>query len=113
MCVKLLTEHHFEFLSLKAGCTGSSESTLVKMSNCWKSHVAAQMFFVLFFVFCCCCCLAFSTVGTLISELETSCSFNNIHYSKYFITDKFVFSRSTRPLYVTRLKLFNFTFFKF
>ena len=24
-----LTEHHLEFLSLKGGCTGSSESTLV------------------------------------------------------------------------------------
>ena len=43
MIVKLLTEHHLEFLSLKGGCTGSSESTLVKMSNCWKSHAAAQM----------------------------------------------------------------------
>ena len=26
------------FLSLKGGCTGSSESTLVKMPHCWKSH---------------------------------------------------------------------------
>ena len=43
MTVKLLTEHHLEFLSLKGGCTGSSESTLVKMSNCWKSHVMAQI----------------------------------------------------------------------
>ena len=29
MVVKLLTEHHLEYLSLKGGCTGSSESTLV------------------------------------------------------------------------------------
>ena len=36
MSVKLLTEHHLEFLSLKGGCTGSSESTLVKMPHCWK-----------------------------------------------------------------------------
>ena len=36
MIVKLLTERHLEFLSLKGGCTGSSESTLVKMSNCWN-----------------------------------------------------------------------------
>ena len=42
MTVKLLTEHHLEFLSLKGGCTGSSESTLVKMPHCWKSHVMAQ-----------------------------------------------------------------------
>ena len=43
MCVKLLTEHHLEFLSLKGGCTGSSESTHVKMPHCWNSHVAAVM----------------------------------------------------------------------
>ena len=39
----LLTEHHKEFLSLKGGCTGSSESTLVKMPYCWKSHVMAHI----------------------------------------------------------------------
>ena len=39
---KLLTEHPLEFLSFKGGSRGSSESTLVKMSNCWKSHAAAQ-----------------------------------------------------------------------
>ena len=43
MIVQLLTEHHLEFLSLNAGCRGSSESTLVKMSNCWKSHAAAHL----------------------------------------------------------------------
>ena len=43
MIVKLLTEQHLEFLSLTGGCRGSSESTLVKISNCWKSHAAAQM----------------------------------------------------------------------
>ena len=41
MNVKLLTEHYLVFLSLQGGCRGSSESTLVKMSNCWKSHAAA------------------------------------------------------------------------
>ena len=43
MIVKLLTERHLEFLSLKGGCRGSSESTLVKMSNCWKSHALAHI----------------------------------------------------------------------
>ena len=43
MIVKLLTEHHLEFLSLKGGCTGSSESTLVKIPHCWKSHDMAQL----------------------------------------------------------------------
>ena len=42
--VLLLTEQHLEFLSLKGCCTGSSESTLVKMPHCWKSHVLAQYY---------------------------------------------------------------------
>ena len=47
MTVELLTEHCLEFLSLTGGCTGSSESTLVKMSNCWKSRAAAHILFIL------------------------------------------------------------------
>ena len=43
MNIKLLTEHHLEFLGLKGSFTGLSESTLVKMPHCWKSHVAAQL----------------------------------------------------------------------
>ena len=43
MIVKLLTEHHLECLSLKGGCTGSSESTHVKIPHCWKSHALAHM----------------------------------------------------------------------
>ena len=46
MIVKLLTEHHLEFLSLTGGFTGSSESTLIKMPHCWKSHVLAQIIFL-------------------------------------------------------------------
>ena len=47
MTVKLLTELHLEFLSLTGDCTGSSESTLVKMPHCWKSHVVAQFTLVI------------------------------------------------------------------
>ena len=43
MSVKLLTEHRLEFLSIEEGCRDSSESTLVKMPHCWKSHVTAQV----------------------------------------------------------------------
>ena len=43
MIVNLLTEHHLEFLSLKRGCRGTSESTHVAMPHCWKSHATAQM----------------------------------------------------------------------
>ena len=43
MTVKLLTEHHLEFLSLKGGCKSSYESTLIKIPHCWKSRVTAHM----------------------------------------------------------------------
>ena len=43
MIDRLLTEHHLEFLILKGGCSGTSESTHVKMPHCWKSHALAQM----------------------------------------------------------------------
>ena len=43
MNMKLLTEHHLEFLTLIGGCTGSSASIHVKIPHCWKSHVAAQI----------------------------------------------------------------------
>ena len=39
MTLRLLTEHHLEFLSLNGGFTGSSESTLVKIPHCWKCHM--------------------------------------------------------------------------
>ena len=52
MNVKLLTEHHLEFLLLKGGCTGSSESTHVKMPHCWFNylnlHYNEQMLFQTF-----------------------------------------------------------------
>ena len=45
MIVRLLTEHHLAFLSLKESCRGSSESTHVKMPHCWKSHALAHIVF--------------------------------------------------------------------
>ena len=47
MIVKLLTEHHLEFLSLKGGHRGSSESTHAKMPHCWKSHALAHIQLIL------------------------------------------------------------------
>ena len=47
MIVELLTEYHLDFLCFKGGYKGSSESTLVKMSNCWKSHAAAHLVFAI------------------------------------------------------------------
>ena len=50
MSVKLLTERHLEFLSLKGGCTSSPESTLVKMPQSWKSHVRAHLLLLVGFL---------------------------------------------------------------
>ena len=47
MTVKLLTSQHLEFLSLKGGCTGSSESALVKILHCWKFNVAVHITFAI------------------------------------------------------------------
>ena len=44
MIVKLLTERHLEFRSLKGGSRGSSESTLVKISKCWKFHALTHYY---------------------------------------------------------------------
>ena len=52
MIVKLLTEYHLEFPNLKRDCTGSSESTLVKMPHCWKSHVRAHLILIGFVADC-------------------------------------------------------------
>ena len=43
MSFKLLTEHSLEFLSLKGGCTGSFDPTLVVMPHCKKSRATAHM----------------------------------------------------------------------
>ena len=64
MSVKLLTEHHLEFLSLKGGCIGSSESTLVKIPYCWKSHVVVQLYS--------CCHLAVSVVCHFLTAMGWS-----------------------------------------
>ena len=61
MTIKLLTEHHLEFLSLNGGCTGSHESTLVKMSHCWKSHVNGRF-----------CCVFFNGDHNILSNLIIS-----------------------------------------
>ena len=60
MIVQLLTEHHLELLSFKAGCRGSSESTLVKMSHCWKSHALAQLLLITQYILTFCRPMEFS-----------------------------------------------------
>ena len=51
MNIKLLTEHHLGFVSLKGGYTGSSESIHIKIPHYWKLHVTAQLYFLLWRLF--------------------------------------------------------------
>ena len=67
MVVKPLTEYHSEFLSLKGGCRGSSESILVKMSNCLKFHATAHMLFQRGSCEPHCWCVTFFGVGAILS----------------------------------------------
>ena len=75
MSVKLLTEHRLEFVSLKGGCTGSSESTLVRMPH----YVAAQ--FMIYWLRA----DAYDTLGTFISQrkgkIQTSTTYLVFHAS--------------------------------
>ena len=43
MTIKLPNAYNFEFLSLNGGCRGSSETTHVKITYCWKSHVKSKV----------------------------------------------------------------------
>ena len=45
MFLKQLAKNHLDFFfCLKGGCTGLSESTLVKIPHCWKSYVVAHLY---------------------------------------------------------------------
>ena len=51
MSVKLRIEQHFEFLSLKGGCTGSFESSRVKMPRRRGSIIDVGKFPFTFVIF--------------------------------------------------------------
>ena len=67
MSVKLLTEHRLEFVSLKGGCTGSSESTPVKM------HCVAAQFIIHWLR-----ADAYDTLGTFISQRKGTIQTTNL-----------------------------------
>ena len=76
MIVKLLTEHHLEFLSLEGGYRGSSESTLVKIPHCWKSHALAQISLLL--------SILYATVLTII--VISKLSYNGVAVNQNIVT---------------------------
>ena len=65
MSVKLLTEHHLEFLNLNGGCAGSSQSTLVKVPHCRKSHVTAHIVSTSNMMYNCVKCTKYETCAIL------------------------------------------------
>ena len=72
MSVKLLTEHRLEFVSVKGGYTGSSESTLVKMHR-----VAAQ--FMIYWLRA----DAYDMLGTFISQRKGTRKSITCYYMLY------------------------------
>ena len=100
MIVKLLAEHHLEFLSLKGGCRGLSESTLVKMPHCWNSHATAK------FLYVCCSCvffIPFTVVYMFIHKFETLQIGGNKEYLYVLVSPykaKVHFTSFSRQLYL-------------
>ena len=88
MDIKLLTKQHLEFLSLKDGCTGLSESIHLKMPHCWKSHVTAQI--KLETEFSIAICWQLNTLFLAIFDLRSSVvkSFFDCQLSGVSITEK-------------------------
>ena len=79
MGVKLLTEHHLQFLSLKGGSTCSSESTHIKMPHCWISrHGSISMLQVVWLYVCGKCVQQLH--GLFLSVDNTKCSQLNRAY---------------------------------
>ena len=90
MIVKLLTEHHIGFLSLKGGCTGASESTLVQMPHCWKSHVTAQLLYFhsqkqLLITFCICIDACMYVCRCAIRLFSANCLIG-VHYYHHYVS---------------------------
>ena len=96
MSVKLLTKHHLEVLSLTGGCRGSSESTLVKMSNCWKSHATTHMLY--YIVWCGLIWYGMAWYGTAVTVRYGTVRYYVVGYRlatslisySFFINDNFI-----------------------
>ena len=73
---KLLDKHHLDFLSLKGGCTGSSESTPGKIPHCWKSHVTAHMVFYMVHIYH---CITFNLFDWIQVKIWPNGSFNTFN----------------------------------
>ena len=77
MIVKQLAEHHLEFLSLKGGCRGSSESTLVKLLEILLASILNNR------------SLNFQGITVLSAVSQTSLNIRkkNQHKIEYFLTN--------------------------
>ena len=78
MSIKLLTEHHLEFLGSKGGWTGSAESTHVKMPQCWKPHVATHLMFCFLIKL-----VKFIYLTTFLIQIKITCKHNIKNIDKW------------------------------
>ena len=55
MNIRLLAEHHLQFLSIKGGCLGSSESTLAHLSkyHIFGTYMSRLISFITHYLFAC------------------------------------------------------------
>ena len=83
MTFKLLAEKHLEFLSLKGGCTGSSESTLVKIPDCCGTHIVAHMYLQ---------CISAGSCMYKIWSVQSRCLALILAYLVYHVFETFIFS---------------------
>ena len=90
LSVKLLTEQHLEFLSLKGCCIYLSESTLVNIPHCWKSHVEAHMGIKDDSL----CTFGKTNVETTV-HLLWNCTITQKHLNIFFMASKFPYSYRT------------------
>ena len=99
----ILTEHHLEFLSLKGGCRGSSKSTLVKMSNCWKYPCRGSIVSMFFYYseLNHCINISASTAKFPTSTTINSATRNTTATTAYSTTDQYTISPTTTTVWDT------------
>ena len=99
MTIKLLTEQHLEFLSLKGGCTGSSESIHVKMPYCGISNVTAHIHYFIIFLTSYCDKQSSGIFLALIDERPLNWANGRKNISKFFtLNGPFEMKKKGMPL---------------
>ena len=103
MTVKLLTERHLEFLSFKGCIKDWSESTLVKMPHCWKSHVTAHLLY--FFHIKSLCHLPQANIadfGPVTGPIRVHLIYNKVVKTMFVITNNYFLNKASQIISVIK-----------